>query len=153
MEQGPVQALHHDLSGSHKRLLLLQRRRVLDVVVAAVLLLLVGVAIVLAHELGDGEDGLALLVVLLAQAEARGRETALGPAVGDVGEVPVDRVGANVAVQLVADVDEGLDGGGVDVVDGGEVEDDGLEGRAGVFLVPEVARFGVVPRAVLLLLD
>lgn len=44
--------------------------------------------------------------------------------------MPVDDGGRRVAVELVADVDELLHGGDVDVVDGAEVEDDGAEGRA-----------------------
>lgn len=43
--------------------------------------------------------------------------------------MPVDDVGRGVSVELVADVDELLHGGDIDVVDRGEVEDDGLEGR------------------------
>jgi len=66
--------------------------------------------------------------------------------------VPVDFVGGGVAVELVADVDEVLDGGNVDIVDGGEVEDDsfegGLKGVVGGLAV--AAGAGVVPGAVLL---
>ena len=89
---------------------------------------------VLAANVGDAEDGLPALkgrdVALPRgrEAEAGGGEGPLGPAVVDAGEVPVHRVRGGVAVQLVADVDEVLDGGDVDVVDRGEVEDDGFEG-------------------------
>ena len=42
--------------------------------------------------------------------------------------MPVYRVRGGVAVKLVTDVDEILDRGDVDIVDGGKVEDDGFEG-------------------------
>lgn len=87
-----------------------------------------------AADFGDAEDGLpALEAGAVAsprggEAEAGGGKGAFGPAVVDAGEVPVDRVRGGVAVELVADVDEVLHRGDVDVVDGGEVEDDGFEG-------------------------
>ena len=90
---------------------------------------------VLAAHVGHAEDGLPALQARLRHvafggrvAEAGGGEGAFGPAVVDAGEVPVDGVGGGVAVELVADVDEVLDGGDVDVIDGGEVEDDGFQG-------------------------
>ncbi len=66
--------------------------------------------------------------------------------------MPVYLVWACVAVELVADVDEVLDGGDVDVVDGGEVEDDGFEGRFRRVIGggAVAAGAGVVPGAVLL---
>ncbi len=42
--------------------------------------------------------------------------------------MPIYFVRGGVAVKLVADIDEVLDGCDVDVVDGREVEDDGFEG-------------------------
>ena len=87
-----------------------------------------------AADLGDAEDGLPGFVRLGVGgrggrvAEAGGGEGALGPAVVDAGEVPVYLVRGGVSVQLVADVDEVLDDGYVDVVDGAEVEDDGFQG-------------------------
>lgn len=83
-------------------------------------------------------------------AEAGGAEGSLRPAVLDVGKVPVDGLGSGVAVELVADVDQGLGRRHVDNVDGGEVEDDGLERWPGVvlnFLL--VSRSWVIPRPVL----
>lgn len=65
--------------------------------------------------------------------------------------MPVYGVWGGVAVELIADVDEVLDGCDVDVVDGGEVEDDGFEGGL-VGLDGNgfaAARTGVVPGAVL----
>ena len=112
---------------------------------------------VLAANVGDAEDGLPALkgrdVALPRgrEAEAGGGEGPLGPAVVDAGEVPVHRVRGGVAVQLVADIDEVLDGGDVDVVDRGEVEDDGFEGRFVGFDGDgfAAARAGVVPGAIL----
>ena len=112
---------------------------------------------VLAADVGDAEDGLPALkgrdVALPRgrEAEAGGGEGPLGPAVVDAGEVPVHRVRGGVAVQLVADVDEVLDGGDVDVVDRGEVEDDGFEGGFVGFDGDgfAAARAGVVPGAIL----
>lgn len=88
---------------------------------------------VLSANVGHAEDGLPALEGRRAglrgrKAEAGGGEGAFGPAVVDAGEVPVHRVRGGVAVELVADVDEVLDGCDVDVVDRGEVEDDGFEG-------------------------
>ena len=88
---------------------------------------------VLSANVGHAEDGLPALEGRRAglrgrEAEAGGGEGAFGPAVVDAGEVPVHRVRGGVAVELVADVDEVLDGCDVDVVDRGEVEDDGFEG-------------------------
>lgn len=112
-----------------------------------------------ATQVGNAEDclpvarALAVLRVVArgSVAEAGGAEGSLGPAVLDVGKVPVDGLGGCVAVELVADVDEGLGGGDVDNVDRGEVEDDGLERGAVVVLVLLCVSWSwVVPRPVLL---
>ena len=111
---------------------------------------------VLAADFRHAEDGLPALVgrrVALrgGEAEAGGGEGSFGPAVVDAGEMPVDGVRSGVAVKLVADVDEVLHRGDVDVVDGGKVEDDGFEcgsvGFDGDGLA--AARARVVPGAVL----
>ena len=106
--------------------------------------------------LSDAEDGLPALEdggvgARGRVAEAGGGEGAFGPAVVDAGEVPVDFVRGGVAVELVADVNEDLHAGDIDVVDGGEVEDHGFEGGfvgfdEGFAAAPGA---GVVPRAVL----
>ena len=87
---------------------------------------------VLAADFSDTEDGFPAVetgfVLGGGVAETGGGEGAFGPAVVDAGEVPVYFVGGGVSVELVADVDEVLDGCDVDVVDGGKVEDDGFEG-------------------------
>lgn len=54
-------------------------------------------------------------------AEAGGGEGTFCPSVFDIGKVPVDCVGGGVSVQLVADVDEGLGSGNIDVVDGRKI--------------------------------
>lgn len=72
--------------------------------------------------------------------------------------MPLDAVRVGVAVELLAQVDEGLGGRDVEGVDGGEVEDDGAQGGArgelravGEGLAAAWAR--VVPGAVLLSLS
>ena len=64
-------------------------------------------------------------------------------------KVPVDDSRGGVPVERVAEVDEALDGGDVDVVDGGEVEDYGAEGRLLLSVGGGVFRAGVAPEAVL----
>ncbi len=102
------------------------------------------------------EDGLPALkgrhVALRGgESEAGGGEGSFGPAVVDAGEVPVYGVRGRVTVKLVADVDQMLHRGDVDVVDGGEVEDDGFEGGSVGFDGDgfAAARARVVPWAVL----
>lgn len=60
--------------------------------------------------LSDAEDRLPAVVqtvgALGGVAEAGRDEGALGPAVGDAGDVPVDHLGRRVPIQLVAYVDQ-----------------------------------------------
>lgn len=81
-------------------------------------------------DFGHAEDWLPALKGAGAErgriAKAGGDESTLSPAVVDAGNMPVHLAGRGVAVELVADVDEMLDGRDVDVIDGGEVENDGL---------------------------
>lgn len=72
-------------------------------------------------------------------SEARGCQRALGPAAVDGGKMPLDGFGRGVAVELGADVDETLDRGYVDVIDGTEVEDDGAEDGPVVVVVDLLA--------------
>lgn len=108
-----------------------------------------------APDLRDREDGFPGLVgvgVLRGRvAEAGGGKGAFRPPVVDAGEVPVYLVGRGVAVELIADVDEVLDGGYVDVVDGAKVEDYGFQSWFVVFDRSGLAaaRAGVVPWSVL----
>ena len=88
---------------------------------------------VLAANFRHTEDGLPALIdrriaLRSGEPEAGRGEGSFGPAVVDAGDMPVYRVRGGVAVQLVADVDEVLDGCDVHVVDGGEVKDDRFEG-------------------------
>lgn len=77
---------------------------------------------VLAADFSDAENGFPALETGIALrgwvAETGGGEGAFCPAVVDAGEMPVYSVGGGVAVELVADVDEVLDGCDVDVIDG-----------------------------------
>lgn len=109
-----------------------------------------------AADFRDAEDGLPAfeaggVALRGGKAEAGGGEGSFAPAVVDAGEVPVYRIWGGVAVELVADVDEVLHGCYVDVVDGGEVKDDGFEGGFVGFDGDGLAatRTGVVPGAVL----
>ena len=81
---------------------------------------------------GNAKDGFPALETGLAfgswVAKTGGREGALCPAIVDAGKVPVYFVRGGVAVELVADIDEVLDRGYVDIVDGRKVEYDGFEG-------------------------
>ena len=83
--------------------------------------------------------------------EASGGKGSFGPAVVDAGEMPVHGVRGRVAAELVADVDEVLHGCDVDVVDGGEIENDGFEGGLVGFDGDRfaAARARVIPGAVL----
>lgn len=65
-------------------------------------------------------------------AESSCGEGTPGPARVDTREMPFDDVGRGMAIELVPDVDEVLDGGRIHVVHGGEVEDDGFEMRSAV---------------------
>jgi len=75
-------------------------------------------------------------------------ESTLSPAVVNTGKVPVNAVGSGVSVKVVAGIDESLHGGDVNVVNGGEVENDGLECGAVVFVEVQVTGSLVVPRTV-----
>ena len=111
---------------------------------------------VLSANVRHAEHGLPALKGRLAvlgggEAETGRGEGPFGPAVVDAGEVPVHGVWGGVAVELVADVNEVLDGCDVNVVDGGQVEDDGFEGWLVSFdgCGSTTARAGIVPGAIL----
>ena len=111
---------------------------------------------VLSANVRHAEDGLPALkgrhAILRGRVAETGRgEGPFGPAVVDAGEVPVHRVRGGVAVELIADVDEVLDGCDVNVVDGGQVEDDGFKSWLVGFdgYGSTTARSGVVPGAIL----
>lgn len=84
------------------------------------------------------------------EPEPSADESALGPSVVDAGKVPINGLRGSVLVELVANINELLNTGDVDVVDGAEVQDDGFQGwlaRDIVFFMPKL-RSGVTPRSV-----
>ena len=87
---------------------------------------------ILAADLSDAENGFPARKTQLALrrwvTESGGCKGAFCPAVVDAGEMPIYFVGSRVAVELVADVEEVLDGCYVDVIDGRKIEDDSFEG-------------------------
>ena len=109
----------------------------------------------MAADLSDTENGFPALETWLALrgwvTETGGGKGAFCPAVVDAGEMPVYFFRSGVAVKLVADVDEVLDGRDVDVVDGRKVEDDGFEGGLMGFVWRDAATAWawVVPRTIL----
>lgn len=66
--------------------------------------------------------------------------------------MPLDDLRRCVAIELVANIDEILNTGNVDVVDGGEIEDDSLQ--SGLVVIDywclSTARTRVIPWAILL---
>ena len=84
----------------------------------------------------DGSDldrDPSALTFVQSNPEATGDETTTNPGAEDVAEVEGDGT-IGPALDLSAGVDESLDGGGVDVGDGGEIEDDGTEDGFGQFV-------------------
>jgi hypothetical protein len=65
--------------------------------------------------------------------------------------VPFDDFGGSVSIELVAGIDETLDGSNVYVIDRGEVKDHGAEGGAVVIEVDGLAPAGagIIPGTVL----
>lgn len=112
-----------------------------------------GGSAVVATEVGNTEDGSPLAslgVTGSAESKASSSESPLGPAVLNVGKVPVDNLGRCVSVELVADIDKGLDRGNIDVVDSRKVKDDSLEKRTVVGGgLRNVTGLAIVPGAVL----
>lgn len=77
-------------------------------------------------------------------------ESALGPSIVDACKVPINCLRGSILVELVANVNELLNTGDVDVVDGAEIQDDGFQGwlaRDIVFLVSRL-RARVTPRSI-----
>lgn len=91
---------------------------------------------------GFGDDG--------GIAETTSHESALGPAIVDACNVPFDWVGSGVAIELVANVDQSLDNGDIDIVDRREVENNSFKSRlVGVDLgLLSLLGAGIVPRTV-----
>ena len=111
---------------------------------------------VLAADFRHAEDGLPAFVdrrvaLRSGEPEAGRGEGSFRPAVVDAGDMPVYCVRGGVAVQLVANINQVLDRCDVHIVDGGEVQDDGLEGGFFVFDGEDFAAAWarVIPRAIL----
>lgn len=79
------------------------------------------------------------------------RESSSRPSVVDVCKVPLHLLGSSVAIKLVANINEVLDRGDIDIVDRREIEDDSLEGGeiAVVYSLLSAARTRIVPWSVL----
>lgn len=83
--------------------------------------------------------------------EAGSDQSTFRPSIVDASNVPVNLVGRCVAIELVADIDQDLNGCDVDIVDRREIEDDGLErGAIGmVDLRSTTSRTRVIPWTIL----
>lgn len=83
-------------------------------------------------------------------AKAGVREGTLGPTIIDACEMPLHALGCSVSIELVANIDQVLNRGKVDVVDGREVNDDGLQCWSMIVYIDFLAWpwTWVVPRAV-----
>jgi hypothetical protein len=165
----PVETLHRDQTGGRGILGDIIVRRTLDVQRSLALhvgpehslsfrLLYQGIrasGAVRPAKLRNAENGLVVVhalargLLLRAVSEARGGKTALGPAVLDVGEVEVDWLWCSILGELVADIDEGLDGSHINVVHRGEVKNHGAQYRTSVLEAVKVSRGVVVPRTIL----
>ena len=86
---------------------------------------------ILTADLSHAENGFPASETQLALRcwvpKSGGCKRAFGPAVVDAGKMPIYFVGGRIAVELVADVEEVLDGCYVDVIDGRKVEYDSFE--------------------------
>lgn len=109
----------------------------------------------IATDFRDTEQGLPPLNDATAGwcgiTEAGRDQSTFGPSIVDASNVPVNSVGRCVAVELVSDIDQDLNGCDVDIVDRREIEDDGLErGTFGmVFWRLTTSRTRVVPWTIL----
>ena len=85
-----------------------------------------------AADFGNAEDGFPAVDFIVGGgrvAESSRCEGSLGPAAVNSGQMPLHRLRGGISVQLIANVDQGLDTGHVHVVDGLEIEDDGFQSR------------------------
>lgn len=99
----------------------------------------------------DGLDRLSRrMVVVGLVSETSDGESTLGPAVVDGGKVPFDDGRVGILVELVGKINETLDGSNIDIVDRGEIENDGTEDRTVVFGIDDgtTAWSWVIPWAV-----
>lgn len=93
----------------------------------------VGGAIERSSDGGDFDGDPSTSTFIGGNTESTSDETTTDPRAEDVAEVEGD-FAIGPAFDFVTGVDESLDGGGIDVGDGGEVEDDGLEDGLGKLL-------------------
>ena len=175
MEEGPIEALHDSDTASAVRLALAESAADIGTRAVAIMLNGGGDGLILLDapfdvccllwdgcggrpaNMRDAEDGLpglwgcAVGGLRGGVAEACGDKGSLGPAVVNIGKVPVNPGRGSVLVELVAYVNQMLNGSDVDVVDGGEVENDGLEDRELLVYDERLspAWAGIIPRAVL----
>lgn len=104
-----------------------------------------------ALDFGNAEDRLPSVKSIFGGwgrvAETGGGQSSLGPAVVDVGEMPLHGLGSGVEIQLVAHIDQILHRGDIHIVDGREIKNDGAEGRQmrPVFFFLSMPRTRVVP--------
>lgn len=109
----------------------------------------------IATDFGHAEQGLPPLNDATAGwcwiTEAGSDQSTFSPSIVDASNVPVNPVGRCVAVELIADIDQNLNGCDVDIVDRREIEDDGLErGTFGMVLLRfTTSRTRVVPWTIL----
>lgn len=129
--------------------------------VTVLLLRLVGLLVV--HELGERrgggtaldfgntEDRLPSVKSVFRDwsrvAEPGGSQGSLGPAVVDVGEMPLHGLRSGIVIQLVAHIDQILYGSHIHVIDGRKIKNDRAESRQmrPVFSFLSTARTRVVP--------
>jgi hypothetical protein len=113
-----------------------------------------GSSAVITAKVSDGEDGLPVsgsLVVRTgsAETESSSSQGTLGPSVLNIGKVPVNNLGGGKLVQLVADINQSLNRGNINVVDAGEIQNDSLENGALIVLDNlNVTGLSVVPGTV-----
>ena len=69
----------------------------------------------------------------------------------NAGKMPVNNIGRGVVIKLIANVNQMLYGCDINIINRGEVKDDGFEGGTGIVDVylPAATWSGIVPRSVL----
>jgi hypothetical protein len=100
-----------------------------------------------AANLGHTEDGLPAVVQSVGafgwESKAGRDERALGPAVRNAGNVPIDDIGCCVTIKLIADINQMLYRCNIHHIDGAEIEDDGFENReVGIFVLAFLGYMG-----------
>lgn len=104
----------------------------------------------------DAEYGLPVVIMLVGWvAEPSGCECSPRPGAIQVHEVPLDDLRVGVLVEYIADVDETLDRGDIDVINRGAVEDNSAEQGPCIVQIGGTAtmRAWVIPWAILFGVD